>query len=245
MKISSLISSLVDYPGTVCSTIFTIDCNLRCPFCYNAPLFLENKPKEMSIYLVFKKLLSRKKFTKYVCITGGEPSVYPDLSDFIRLLHNDGFKVKLDTNGLNPFVLEQCLKYLDYVAMDIKTSIKKYTRLDSRKLSKIKVKSKMATMDMLEFYYRNRLLESIKLIMGSKINYEFRTTVVPGLVDSEDILDIGSYISGCKKYIMQQFYPSNAYSKKYREIIPYPDSVFYNFKQILKSYKIEKIKILI
>ena len=105
IKISSLLTSLVDYPNQVCTTIFVANCNLRCPYCYNAPLFLENKPNEMSIYLVLKILLSRKKFTRYVCITGGEPTIYSDLPEFIRLLYNDGFKIKLDTNGLNPDIL--------------------------------------------------------------------------------------------------------------------------------------------
>ena len=235
LKISSLLTSLVDYPEHICTTVFTIDCNLRCPFCSNAPLFLENKPDEMSIYLVLKILKSRKKFTRYVCITGGEPTIYSDLPEFIRLLYNDGFKIKLDTNGLNPDILEKCLPYLDYIAMDIKTSFKKYPRLDSRKLRQF---AKFSLKDRICFY-RNRLLRSIKLIMESNVNYEFRTTVVPGLVNYEDILDIGSYIAGCKRYVLQQYFPDKAYKKIYK--ISYPKKTLGLFEVGLKSFNIEEI----
>jgi pyruvate formate lyase activating enzyme len=193
----------------------------------------------MSIYLVLKMLVSRKKFTKYVCITGGEPTIYSDLPDFVRLLYNDGFKIKLDTNGLNSDILEECLPYLDYVAMDIKTNFKKYPILEDRKLSQF---SKFSLKDRIEFY-RNRLLYSIGMIMTSGVDYEFRTTVVPGLVDSEDILDIGSYISGAKRYVLQQFIPSQAYSKEYRKIVPYSKRILDSFKEKLEPFKIKEILI--
>jgi len=224
----------------------------------------------MSIYLVFKILASRKKFTGYVCITGGEPTIYSDLPEFIRLLYNDGFKIKLDTNGLNPDILEKCLPYLDYIAMDIKTSFKKYPLLEKstkfretlnslkinmlneesiksikskislnssdRKLSKI---SKFSLKDRI-YFYRNRLLYSIGMVMTSGIDYEFRTTLVPRLVDEEDILDIGSYIAGCKRYVLQQYFPERAYKKK---IYPsqYEKRILDSFKEKLKLFKIREI----
>ena len=189
----------------------------------------------MSIYLVFRILASRKKFTGYVCITGGEPTIYSDLPEFIRLLYNDGFKIKLDTNGLNPDILEKCLPYLDYIAMDIKTSFKKYPRLDSRKLRQF---AKFSLKDRICFY-RNRLLYSIGMIMTSKVDYEFRTTIIPGLVNLEDILDIGSYIAGCKRYVLQQYFPDKACKKIYK--ISYPKKTLGLFEVGLKSFNIEEI----
>ena len=234
MRIARLISSLVDYPGHICSTIFTIGCNLRCSFCYNHLLFEESKPKEMSGDYVLQILESRKSFTKYICITGGEPSIQNDLDLFIKKLYNKGFKIKLDTNGLNPDMIEKCIPYLDYIAMDIKTSPELYVLLEPKvkwKLRQFYESDKIQKSK----YYRNKILESIKLIMNSGIDYEFRTTVVPGLVTQRNIRKIAKLVKGCKKYILQQYYPNQAYKKKLYPI-SYDKKTLIKFKDILKKY---------
>lgn len=220
LKIISVITSLVDYPEHVCSTIFTIDCNLRCPFCYNWKLFLEYSPNSISCFSVLQILRSRKRLTKYITITGGEPTIHDDLPSFCKMLHEEGFKIKLDTNGLLPDIVEQCLPYLSYIAMDIKTSPEKYQAFCKNTLS---------------FPFRENLLRTISLIQNSPISYEFRTTLVPGIVTLNDLKEIMTLFSKpVKKYVFQQFRPEETYSKELRKIEPYSIDYIKNMIAILK-----------
>ena len=155
-----------------------------------------------------------------------------------------GFKIKLDTNGLNPDMIKRCIPYLDYIAMDIKTSPELYVLLEPKGKWKLRQfcesdKCRKAK------YYRNKILESIKLIMASGINYEFRTTVVPGLVTEKDIRKIGKLVKGCKKYVLQQFIPSKSFKKELRKIIPYSERDINKFAKILENFNIKEVKILL
>ena len=180
-------TSLIDYPGRISSILFTTGCNLRCPFCYNGRLIIEPKHNLLSEDDALNILESRKRFVTAVVLTGGEPTLDEDLPAFIGRLKKNDFSVKLDTNGFFPNILEICLAQVDYVAMDIKAPKEKY-----KKYTGIKVDTSL-------------IKESIKILKSSDdLDYEFRTTVAPGL-SSEDILKIVEWIAPAKKYFLQEF----------------------------------------
>lgn len=184
--------TLLDYPGKIATTVFTVGCNFRCSFCHNPELVLglqstvhgNDSEKEF-----FKFLKSRKGKLEAVCITGGEPTMQKDLLEFIVKVKKMGYLVKLDTNGMRPDVLKKTLdmKIVDYVAMDIKNSLKNYE------------KTVCAKVDL------DRIKMSAEMIMNSKIDYDFRTTVVPGIHRDKDFDDIALWIGGAKRYFLQRF----------------------------------------
>ncbi len=188
-------TTLLDYPGHLASTIFLGGCNFRCPFCHNASLVLAPAgqptiPEEE----IFSTLKKRKGILEGVCITGGEPTIYPGLPDFIRKIKALGLLVKLDTNGSNPAVIQDLIagQSVDYIAMDVKNSKEKYPLsigVDAFDVSKIS--------------------ESISILLSSKIDYEFRTTVVKEHHTKEDILSIGRWIKGAKAYFLQAYKESD------------------------------------
>ena len=145
-------TSIIDFPNKISSILFTVGCNLRCPFCHNWRLVLNPKPPFLSEEDALKILESRKKYVDAVVITGGEPTMNKDLPDFVERLKKKGFSVKLDTNGFFPQTLAKCLPNLDYVAMDMKTSLEKYRLMGAKDT--------------------NPLLRSVKLIMKGQVEYE-------------------------------------------------------------------------
>lgn len=184
-------TTLLDYPGHVASTIFTGGCNFRCPFCHNYELVLtpdvfpleeENK--------IFDFLKKRKGILTGVAISGGEPTLDPDLENFILKLKELDYMVKLDTNGYRPDVVLRLIDkdLIDYVAMDIKSGRDNYARatgLDSFDLSKIDY--------------------SLQILSESDVSYELRTTAVCGLHTSEDFEDIASWIPSSSNYFIQKY----------------------------------------
>lgn len=192
--------SLIDFPGFISVVIFTKSCNFRCHFCYNPMLVLangegeiENKKEEDDSLLLEKNLLLflKKRIGKIegVVISGGEPTLQVDLKDFIMKIKKLGFKVKLDTNGTNPDIVEDLIKnnLIDYVAMDIKGPLSKYEEIIGLNIDIEKIK------------------KSIKILMKNKVPYEFRTTLVPDLHKLEDISKMSEEISGAKKWFLQKF----------------------------------------
>lgn len=186
--------TLIDYPGKVAATVFTVGCNFLCPFCHNPELvdlkMIKGQPI-ISENEFFEFLKSRQGQLDGVCITGGEPTLHKDLPDFIKKIKELGFAVKLDTNGSHPEILEKLIaeKLLDYIAMDIKAPADKYNEIaGGAGIDKIK--------------------KSVELIKNSGIDYEFRTTVVPKFHKKEDIVKIAEWLKGSKKYFLQQFYPT-------------------------------------
>lgn len=188
-------TTLLDYPGCVAATVFTGGCNFRCPFCQNSGLVLEpSAEKSISEEEILIFLKKRRNVLKGVCITGGEPTLQADLPDFIRQVKELGYRVKLDTNGYRPEVLKKLLEkgFLDYVAMDIKNCPGKY--------------SKTAGMDDTgSGFDLGKINNSIELLLGSGIKYEFRTTVVKELHTLEDMIRIGEWLRGCQAYFLQKF----------------------------------------
>jgi pyruvate formate lyase activating enzyme len=218
--------SMVDYPGLICATVFTQGCNFRCGFCHNRDLMTTDADFVFSQQEFFGYLDSRKNMIEGVCVTGGEPTFWPDLPDFIRQVKNTGLKLKLDTNGSNPEMIKDLLQagLLDYIAMDVKTSLEKY------RLFKVPEKTE------------ELLARSIQEIISSEIPYEFRTTCVPGVVTEEDICSIARVIKGAKKYCLQQFRPhENVLDEGFSRIKPYSKQELYGFKSISEGFVEEVI----
>ena len=186
--------TLLDFPGVIAATVFFGGCNLRCPFCHNASLVLPEKYGETISYSDFFSFLdSRRDRLQGVCVSGGEPTLYPHIEEFIRGIKDRGFLVKLDTNGTRPEVLQSLIekKLLDYVAMDIKNSPLRYGE----------------TVGITDFD-PTPLAESAAILMNGKTDFEFRTTVVKELHTPKDIEHIGQWLSGEEKFFLQTFVDS-------------------------------------
>lgn len=183
--------TLIDYPGKIATTVFTVGCSFRCHFCHNPELVLRAQfpaPNKMEEEFL-AHLEKRRGKLEGVCITGGEPTIQPDIIDFIRKIKEMGYVVKLDSNGTRPDVLRRIIKegLVDYIAMDIKHAPKKY---------------KLATGLTTDIA---RIKMSVKLIMNSGLPYEFRTTVVPGIHEDEDFDKIAKWIAGAQNYNLQEY----------------------------------------
>jgi pyruvate formate lyase activating enzyme len=186
--------SFVDWDGKLSSVIFLPTCNFRCPFCHNVNLVLH--PEELDtipIEYVIGQLKKQRGWIDGVCITGGEPTLQSDLPELCSRFKKMGFLVKVDTNGTNPTMLKELLDQglVDYIAMDIKAPLteKKYSKATCVKVE--------GSLEMVK--------ESVKLLLGSNMDYEFRTTVVPSLHGEDDIKQICLNLRGCRKYILQKF----------------------------------------
>ena len=204
--------TLLDFPGRLATTVFLGGCNFRCPFCHNATLVLAPaKCENISEDKFFEFLKSRRGKLSGVCVTGGEPTLYPDLKSFIKKIKDMGFAVKLDTNGTSPDLLSELINegLVDYVAMDIKNSPEKYpltvgVNCDMKKIGR-----------------------SVALLLEDKVDYEFRTTVVKELHTAEDFVAISEWICGAKRYFLQTFEDSgdligqgfSAYSREESEAV--------------------------
>lgn len=206
--------TLIDFPGRVAATVFLCGCNFRCPWCYSKELVLpqniEVQPK-ISEKQFFDFLKTRQTLLSGVVVCGGEPTIHKDLPQFIKKIKKMNFLVKLDTNGSNPGVLKKLIgdNLLDYVAMDIKqipnpkSKIQKYDEATGIKVNLEKIR------------------ESVELIKSSGIDYEFRTTVVPGIHTKEDIIAIAKWLSPAKKYYLQNFRPEKTIDSAFEETKPY------------------------
>lgn len=184
-------TTLLDYPEHVAATVFTGGCNFQCPFCHNKDLVLNpaGQPliEEEEIFAFLKK---RKGIITGICVTGGEPTLQPDLKQFLAGVKELGLKVKLDTNGYRPAVLADVVEsgLADYVAMDIKASKGNYGRA--------------AGCETLE---TEKIEESVNYLMQNKVPYEFRTTIVKELHTETEIKKIGEWLQGCRAYFLQSY----------------------------------------
>jgi len=221
-------TSLVDYPPYIASTVFVGRCNFRCPFCHNPSLVLDyEKLSDVSEDDLFAHLISRKGIVDGVCITGGEPTLYKGLPLFIKNIRDLGLLVKLDTNGSNPELLRLLIdqRLVNYVAMDIKAPKDKYGVVAGSEVDVEKIN------------------ESVELLKEGRVNYEFRTTFVPGLISKEDVIKIGLWLEGADKFFVQQFVSSTGLLNKEFEIKkPFNVKELEEFRQILSSY-IKKVEI--
>ena len=184
--------TLLDFPGKVACTVFLTGCNLRCPYCHNPDLVLtKDNGKYISEKEFFEFLLSRKGKLDGVCITGGEPTLYPTLTNLIRRIREMGFLVKLDSNGTAPEILKPLLreKLLDYVAIDIKNAPSQY--------------AETCGADVIEYVEK-----SVALLKSSNIDYEFRTTVCHPFHSPKCMEEIGRWLRNAKRYYIQPFVDS-------------------------------------
>jgi pyruvate formate lyase activating enzyme len=217
MKFSGLQkTSLVDFPSHIASVLFTPGCNLRCPYCHNWRIIIEPKPPFLNDETTLKILEERKRFVDAVVVTGGEPTIHRELPKFLRKLKEKGFLVKLDTNGIKSRALEECLPYVDYVALDVKTSLGKYEALGAKDTAE--------------------LVRTIEILKTGKVECEFRTTVVPGFVGEEDIVEIGKLIKGAKNFALQQFMPIDTLDKTFGSLEPYSQASIASFAEGMKRY---------
>jgi pyruvate formate lyase activating enzyme len=217
MKFSGLQKiSLIDYPNKVASVLFTPGCNLRCGFCHNWHIVVDPQPPFLQEATALEMLESRKKYVDAVVVTGGEPCMHKELPKFLAKLKERGFSVKLDTNGFFPDVLEECLGSVDYVAMDVKTSPKKYTRLGAKDTA--------------------ALMHTVEILNTGKVPYEFRTTLVPELATAEDVTCIGEIVKGAQTLALQQFIPDDTLDKKFESIRPYAPEIIKGFAETMRKY---------
>jgi pyruvate formate lyase activating enzyme len=217
MKFSGLQKvSLIDYPNKVASVLFTPGCNLRCPFCHTGRIAVDPKPPFLQEAVALRILESRKKYVDAVVVTGGEPTMHKELPKFLAKLKKRGFQVKLDTNGFYPEVLEECLNYVDYVALDLKTSPEKYKLLGAKNT--------------------NGLLRTVEMLKMGKVAYEFRTTMVPDIITAEDVNKICELTKGAKTHALQQFVPQDTLEKRFESLKPYAPEVIREFAGTMKSY---------
>jgi pyruvate formate lyase activating enzyme len=183
--------TLIDFPGTIATTVFTVGCSFRCGFCHNPELVIKSQFPALNNLEeeFFEHLAKRKGKLEGVCITGGEPTIQPDIIEFIKKIKAMGFKVKLDSNGTRPDVLRKILKekLIDFVAMDIKNSPERYSETVGLKVDIARIKL------------------SVEMIMNSGVPYEFRTTVVPGIHTQQDFVKIAKWIKGAKAYYLQEY----------------------------------------
>ncbi len=214
-------TSLIDYPGKIATVLFTSGCNFRCPYCQNSELVLrpESLP-QIAPAEVFQFLTRRRGLIDGVVITGGEPTLQKGLDDFLRKIKELGLAAKLDTNGYRPRILRELLEQglLDYVAMDVKTSLAKYPLAAGVPVD------------------GQRIEESVGLILSSGIVHEFRTTVVPGIVAPEDVEEMAKLITGAEKYILQQFRPQGTLEPRFREVAPYPARTLLEMAQAAEKW---------
>ena len=215
-------TTLLDFPERVAAIVFTKGCNFRCGYCHNPELIEFSKESDYDTESFFEFLKTRLKKLDGVVITGGEPTLQSGLYDFVKRIKSMGFEVKLDTNGTNPQVLKKLISdnLLDYIAMDIKApeGRGKYNEITQVSLP---IES---------------ISESIKLIMDSGVDYEFRTTVVKSQLSVEDFDEIGKMIKGAKRYYLQKFIPSKCLNEALMSEKSYSDEELKTICENLKKY---------
>ncbi len=218
-------TSLLDWDGKIVSTLYTPYCNFRCPYCQNAGLVLNPDQYETIPFEVISNfLINHRNWIDGICLTGGEPCFFEDLPEFLEKIRNLGMEIKLDTNGTFPKILQRVIDrgLVNYVAIDIKAPLnfnayEKSTRIKSKELLE-------------------KVRESVDLIIHSGVDYEFRTTVVPGLHSEEDILEIAREIGRAKKYSLQNFSNRETMDPEFQKISPYKIEELEKIRELSLQY---------
>ncbi len=186
--------SLTDYPGEIAAICFTQGCNFSCPFCHNRSLipykpFVSGDKQEDKTEEIFEFLAERKGRLGAVVVTGGEPTLQKDLPVFLAEIRSLGYRIKLDTNGSRPGVLEILFgeNLLDLVAMDIKAPWEKYGLLAGKEVD------------------TENIQRSLRLILDSGVKHIFRTTFVPDLLNREDLKAIRHILPSHAEYLVQPY----------------------------------------
>ncbi|MBN1405811.1 MAG: anaerobic ribonucleoside-triphosphate reductase activating protein [Candidatus Omnitrophica bacterium] len=221
-------ASLLEWYGKLASVLFLGNCNFRCPFCHARSLVLESdKLENVPFEKIAGYLTAKKAWIDGVAITGGEIFLHEWLGDLIDEIKKLSFPVMIETNGSFPGKIKALLdkKIIDYISMDIKSPLEKY---------------KLATgVDV----NTNDIQKSINIIMSSGVDYEFRTTVVPQIIDKQDIAQIAGLIRGAKRLCLQQFFPVDTIDAAYMKVKPYPKEILTDMaKEAGKLVDIVEIK---
>lgn len=211
--------TLLDWPGNVACTVFLGGCDFRCPYCHNSELITGPMPEALSEDELLAFLKRRQGLLDGVCVTGGEPLLRPGLPALLENIKALGYPVKLDTNGNHPERLvglwEQGL--IDYVAMDVKNSPKRYAQTVG-----------MAQLDL------GPLRESVAWLLSGKVDYEFRTTVVRSFHREEDMQEMGQWLRGAKRYYLQAFVDRDTVLQP--GLSAWPRETMERFAQLVRPY---------
>lgn len=215
--------SLVDYPGQVAAAVFTIGCNFRCGYCHNPELVVpEQYTDELDEAEILKFLQSRVNKLDGVAISGGEPTLHKDLPEFIQKMKDMGLKIKLDSNGSNPDMLEKLFdrKLVDFVAMDVKGPLEKYKEIMSWEIDPAIMR------------------RSVRLIIESGVKHEFRTTIVKSQLQPEDFHAVGKLVKGAERYALQHFRPNNCMvdTEKFKHESAYGEKDMERIRKIMLGY---------
>jgi pyruvate formate lyase activating enzyme len=224
-------TSLIEWPGKVCSVIFTFGCNFRCPFCHNPELvsLSEKKPKLEKEEEILSDLEKRKKWIEGVVVTGGEPTMQKDLPEFLEKLKKLGYSTTIHTNGTNPEVLKKLIKesLVDYFCMDVKGNFENYDKYTGVNFDFGLVK------------------ESLKIISQSAFPFELRSTLVPGLHTIEDLTQLAKeareIFDNCKlktencSWYLQQFRPISCFNPEFTKVKPFSKEEMENFQKIFSK----------
>ncbi len=218
-------TSLLDWDGKVSSVIFLPNCNLRCPFCHNTSLVLfgENM-RTIPFYEIEQYLRRNKRWIEGVVITGGEPTIHSDISNLCQEIKELEMLVKVDTNGTNLRIIKELIdrELVDFVAMDVKAPLteKKYSKACG-----------VNTRNLL-----GNIRETLKLLLEGDVEYEFRTTLVPGLHEEKDVELICQEIKGCKKYVIQEYRAkAKTINPAFENLKPFSEEKIQGFLQIAKN----------
>jgi len=215
--------TLIDYPGKIACTLFLTGCNFLCPWCYSRELVLPEEIKKQPKIPekdFFNFLKERKDLLEGVVLCGGEPTVNKGLPSFAKKIKKMGYLVKLDTNGSNPEMIKGLIDkgLIDYVAMDVKLPKEKYPQIFAKK-AKIK-----------------DIEKTIKILKEAKIDYEFRTTVIPTIHQKEDILKIAHWIKPAPKYFLQNFRAEKTVDSSFEKIKPYPREYLLEIQKAISPF---------
>jgi len=250
--------TLIDFPCKLAATVFLAGCPFRCPWCYSPELVLPEKinpvksakggvPLEagqfngarISEEEFFDFLKEKKGLLEGVVICGGEPTMNQGLPDLIKKIKEFGYAVKLDTNGTNPAMLGKLIssELVDYIAMDIKAPL--------TAKSQIPMTNNQTNYELLITNYEKavgvkvdleKIKKSVRVIKNSGIDYEFRTTVTPGVHTKDDIIQIAKDIGPAKRYYLQNFRPEKTLNPEFEKIKPYPSEYLLDIVKIISPY---------
>jgi pyruvate formate lyase activating enzyme len=196
MKVAGLVrTSTLDFPGHLAAVVFTAGCDLDCFFCHNRTLLGRDAP-DLPLTEVIAFLEKRKGLLDGVVISGGEPTLQPDLASFMFLLQGMGYAVKLDTHGGYPRVIESLLKTsprspVDYVAMDYKAPWLRYPDICDCGSETVEG-------------VQESLLVLARLAGPAGVAWEVRTTVVPQLSE-DDLVNMAASIPPVPLYALQLY----------------------------------------
>lgn len=220
-KIASFVpNSLIDWPDQICSIIFLEGCNFRCPYCHNADI-VNRKVKGISFDEILSKLIMLKKWVEHVMISGGEPTINRFFLPIVEILKSENFYIGIETNGSCPDVLKELIsrKLVDFIAMDIKTSLvqEKYDKACGTTVNLSKIS------------------ESIDIIKNSKVQNEFRMTVVPTIVTLNDVKTVVERVGNIK---IQNFSNKVTLNPEFEKILPYSKDILEEMKKIIHNNNI-------